>query len=189
MKLVRNGHNYIGDCERFAGYPGDPSADWALCLMGADMPFTPYETVSLRIDPLRKDRQLTLAGYGCVKIGAKSDGVFRYGPSWIEYNLGQVTDPPTTTSYPNWVATYPTATRGGAFVCEGDSGGAVFQEDSSFERVVVAVNSNYGMSMNGTSYLSVLGTGAGERFLRKWASQHNQTICGVTAENAPNCRR
>jgi hypothetical protein len=192
---------YRGHCEWAhprdpeTAYPKQESADWAMCLMGEEVPAYRYETISLRVDTLHQNGRLLLSGFGChkkretpdEKQGASkekeiSDGKFRTGPTFIEHLPGE------DRNYPNWLATFPAVERGDAFTCPGDSGGAVFQEPPRFERVVVAVNSQRDKAGYGISYLAVLGTGAGAAFLEHWASHHHQRLCGVH-DDAPNCRR
>jgi hypothetical protein len=185
VEIQREGRVYEGQCERpQPGYPEPISADWALCLMTQDVPAFRYETISLSMNTLRRDKKLLLAGFGCQQIGGTSDGKFRTGPAFIEHAPGEVPG----TGQANWLATFAAVERGDAFICRGDSGGAVFQEPPGFERIVVAVNSHYDTPGRGVSYLSVLGTSAGEAFLRDWASRHGQRLCGVH-NDATNCRR
>jgi hypothetical protein len=186
VEIMRASRVYEGRCEQpRPGYPEPISADWALCLMAEDVPAYRYETISLSVNTLRRDTQLLLAGFGCQRIGGTSDGKFRTGPAFIEHVPGKV--PGGETGYAHWLATYAAVERGDAFICPGDSGGAVFQVPPGFERVIVAVNSHYDTPGRGVSYLSVLGTSAGEAFLRDWASRHGQRLCGVH-NDAPNCR-
>ena len=183
VELQREGRIYEGQCERpHPGYPEPISADWALCLMTEHVPAHRYETISLSVNTLRRGGNLLLAGFGCQRIGGTSDGKFRTGPAFIEHPPGEITGDA------NFLATFAAVERGDAFICPGDSGGAVFQEPPGFERIVVAVNSHYDTPGRGVSYLSVLGTSAGQAFLRDWASRHGQLLCGVH-NDAPNCRR
>jgi hypothetical protein len=181
--FTRENQSYAGQCEQAKpGYQSPESPDWAMCLINPEVPVR-YETVSLDLNVLRRDNQLLLAGYGCQKIGSnKTDGKFRTGPAFIEKELGQVAGDP------DWVATHAAIAGGDAFICPGDSGGAVFFEEPNFPRKVVAVNSHYDTAGRGISFLAVLGTPAGKVFLEKWAEQNHQRLCGMH-DDAPNCLR
>lgn len=182
VQITKKGIGYAGTCEKpHPGYPELVSADWALCLMDNPVPALRYETVSLEAASLRRNSQLTLAGYGCQRIGSGTDGKFRIGPAIIEHSPGSMPE------NPNWLATYSALTRGDAFICPGDSGGAAFQDQPGLDRRVVAVNSHYDIAGTGVSYLSVLGTSAGIAFLKDWAARHGQRLCGMH-EDAQNCR-
>jgi hypothetical protein len=181
VSFQRGNQTYTGQCEQAKpGYQSPESPDWAMCLMNQDVPASAYETINLDVAVLHKDQQLLLAGYGCQQIGGTSDGKFRTGPAFIEHVLGQVTDDP------DWIATYAAIARHDAFICPGDSGGAVFYEEPHFPRAVVAVNSHYDVAGKGVSFLAVLGTPAGSAFLKAWADRHGQRLCGVH-DDAKNC--
>jgi Trypsin len=183
VAFKRNGQSYTGQCEQAKPvYQSPESPDWAMCLMNQDVPATHYETIDLDVGVLRKNQVLLLAGFGCQQIGGTSDGKFRTGPAFIEYVLGQVTGDP------DWIATFAAVARGDAFICPGDSGGAVYYEEPAFPRAVVAVNSHYDTAGKGVSFLAVLGTPAGSAFLKAWAQRHGQRLCGVH-DDAPNCLR
>jgi hypothetical protein len=183
VSFRRGNQTYTGDCEQAKpGYQSPESQDWAMCLMSPEVPAR-YETIDLDIGVLRRNDQLLLAGFGCQKIGSNmTDGKFRTGPAFIEKELGQVAGDP------DWIATYAAIARGDAFICPGDSGGAVFFEEPNFPRTVVGVNSHYDTAGTGVSFLAVLGTLAGIDFLKKWAQRHDQRLCGVHGD-APNCLR
>jgi len=181
VSFQRGNQTYSGQCEQAKpGYQSPESPDWAMCLMTEDVPATAYETINLDVSVLHKDQKLLLAGFGCQQIGGSSDGKFRTGPGFVEHVLGQVTGDP------DWIATYAAIARGDAFICPGDSGGAVFYEEPQFPRAVVAVNSHYDVAGRGVSFLAVLGTPAGRAFLTAWAQRHGQLLCGVQ-DNAPKC--
>lgn len=180
--FTRDNQNYMGLCEQAKpSYQSPESPDWAMCLISPEVPVR-YETVSLDVSVLRRNNQLLLAGFGCQKIGNKTDGKFRTGPAFIEKVLGQVVGDP------DWIATYAAIARGDAFICPGDSGGAVFFEEPNFPRTVVAVNSHYDTAGKGVSFLAVLGTPTAKAFLETWAQRHGQRLCGIH-DDAPNCLR
>jgi hypothetical protein len=182
-ELRHGGQSYVGRCEQAKpSYHSPESPDWAMCLMSTDVPVR-YETISLDVSVLRRDERLKLTGFGCQKIGSNvTDGKFRTGPGFIEKQLGQVVGDP------DWIATYPAVARGDAFICPGDSGGAVFFEEPNFKRTVMAVNSHYDTAGQGVSFLAVIGTPAGTAFLKNWAQRHSQRLCGIH-DDAPNCLR
>ena len=183
VSLEREGKFYTGRCENARpGYPQPMSADWSLCLMQEDVPAYLYETISLSTAGLGRDGQLLLTGFGCQKIGGVSDRKFRTGPAFVEWPVG------TVTGHANWLATHAAANKDTAFICPGDSGGAVYRKPEGGERILVAVESHYDTAGQGVSFLSVLSTPAGADFLRGWAQRHGQRLCGIHAD-APNCRR
>ncbi|MGG6497067.1 UNVERIFIED_CONTAM: hypothetical protein NY603_29520, partial [Bacteroidetes bacterium 56_B9] len=47
--LILAGTTYTGQCSHHPDYPGDLSADYALCLMSKPVPGIPYENIN--IDP------------------------------------------------------------------------------------------------------------------------------------------
>jgi hypothetical protein len=188
VSIEKQGHlPYTGTCHRMDSiYPAETSADWAMCLMHSDVPAGQYETISFRTALIGKDRRITLAGYGCQPSGTGAPK-FLYGYNTIQTPLGESRSPiDPTTAYPNFVSTYAATTGSGAYLCEGDSGGAVFSEVPGFERTVVAVNSSFDESGNGVSYLSALSAPGPRNFLESW-SQNTQKLCGVDV-NAENCR-
>lgn len=174
---------YRGTCERPSdGYPSKISLDVAMCLMDDDVPAHRYERIEIGQSLFNRDMRLLLAGFGCTEIGGRSDGVFRTGPAFVEHLPGGLK------RYPYWVATYAAIERGDAFICKGDSGGAVFVEQLAADRrTVLAVNSHYDTAGKGVSFLTALSVPKVAKFIRDWARIHGQRLCGVH-ENAPNCR-
>ncbi|BBK44433.1 hypothetical protein STVA_44530 [Allostella vacuolata] len=183
VEIASRGLLYEGTCEApRPGYPTVQSADWMLCLMDKGVPDLQYERVSLDAKLLVRNRQLLLAGYGCTAIGGGRDEQFRTGPTFVEFLPGEIAD------QPHWAATFSGRRRGDAFVCEGDSGGAVFVEQPlAARRLVVAVNSHRDGGGEGISFLSVLSTAAARTYVTRWADRHGQRLCGVHAD-ASRCR-
>ena len=180
--ITRNNVTYRGTCERPKnGYPGVISLDIAMCLMDADVP-TNYERVSFDSKLVARDRRLLLAGFGCTRVGGQSDYKLRTGPAFIEYTLGTLKD------YTHWIATYAGKVRADAFICEGDSGGAVYVEQfDAGQRLITAVNSHRDGAGDGISYLTALSSPAVAQFIRDWAQRKAQRLCGEY-KDAKNCR-
>lgn len=171
------GKRFASRCEKPAGaYPDNISLDVALCLTDESIPAGPAERLNLRAQDVKRAMKLMLAGFGCVRIGEPSDGIFRAGRADVTRLPGEVPE------YSFWLATYA---PNGAFICPGDSGGAVFRELPG-RRDVVAVNSHYDVAGTGVSYLTSLSAPQVSEFIRDWASRHAQRICGVH-NDAPGC--
>lgn len=183
VEIVSRDSSYFGTCTSpEPGYPEVQSADWALCLMDKPVSNLRYERVSIDSNLLTHNRQLLLTGFGCTLVGGIADGKFRTGPAFIEWLPGQLTD------QPNWLATYAAAQRSDAFICEGDSGGAVYiLQPSINRRLAIAVNSHRSTDGRLISYLSALSVETGRRFLEDWTAQTGQSICGMHTD-ASNCR-
>ena len=191
VAFTRGGTSFAGTCSRpEGGYPEKPDADYALCEITPAVAIDDgYENVSLSTGRLARDRRLLLTGFGCTTPEGDSDGRFRTGPTFIEHPPGTLVDYPSGTGgrYPNYMATYAAVPRGDAFLCKGDSGGGVYLELPGAPRQLVAINSSYDKAGEGVSFLSVLGSTFGARFMKDWANRHGQKLCGIDGD-APNCR-
>jgi hypothetical protein len=196
VQFRRRGTDFAGTCRRPSpGFPAIISHDWAMCLMDTVVPAHRYERVSFDLGLLRRDGQLLLAGYGCTNVGGVSDGKFRIGPAFIARLPSQ------QGNEGDWITTHAAKLRGDAFICEGDSGGAVFVEQPAADRrLIVAVNSHRDAAGQGVSFLSAMGTVAGRRFITSWQAANRERrdqngrvvvsdvrICGIDSD-APNCR-
>lgn len=185
--------SYNGRCEHVDHeYPAELSADWAMCIMNSDVPAEQYETISFRSDLIAKERGIMLAGYGCQPKNDKPQGPesspkFLVGDNRIAVSLGQARDPQDpNTVYPDFIVTFAASSGSGAYLCDGDSGGAVFSIVPGFQRTIVAINSSFDKSGNGVSYLSALSAKTPMNFLQNWSNK-KQKLCGVDA-NAQKCR-
>lgn len=165
---IRYGNDEIkAVCEHDAAYPGETTADWALCLLSKPITGVLYEMVNQ--DPARvklKD-ELRLTGFGCNKAKDKSGGgVLREGDA-------EVVKLPRA-------ANNDIVTKGDVALCYGDSGGPAFYlpGGAKAKRWQVAVNSRG--NIKNKSYLSSTSTPAAQRFLSGWARKNKAGICGLT---------
>jgi hypothetical protein len=189
VTIVLKTKSYSGTCQRPQnGYPGVLSLDIALCKMDVDVPAYRYERISLAAGFYKHDMQLVLAGYGCQKVGSPSDKQFRTGPAFVQYLPGEFP------GRPHWFATFAGVARNDAFICPGDSGGAVYYEQATADRrLIIAVNSHYDTAERGVSFLTALSAPGVAEFVTNWADNtksadgKGQRLCGVHAD-AQNCR-
>lgn len=169
----------------------DISADWALCHMEPPIvrPDLYYEFISVDPSMIRKGLRLTIGGYGCTRIPDtemenKEEKKFRTG----KVRVSQL--PMPGKQWPNWILTERAKKGEAAFVCPGDSGGAVYLEEPGGHRTVVAVASAVGVNKNDylVSYLAALSTSSAHKFLSQWLTEHaGVKICGL-GENPEYCR-
>ncbi len=161
-------------CTHHPDYPGETSADFALCLADTKLTFTPYEYVAVDPRVVAKGGKIRLLGFGCLQENGKdrSYGVLYHGSADIE----QI---PEDDLY--------TVTKGGAAVCYGDSGGGAFVENVGplNKRLLVGVNSRG--DINTWSWLSTAPTPQFLAWATTWAKEHTVSICGLDA-NAQGCR-
>lgn len=132
-----------------------------------------YETLDTDAARVTKHRSLLLTGHGCSGTRVPKPGTFAGG-------YATVTGPEAPTG--NRVLT-----QGGASLCPGDSGGAVYAvgEDLS-QRVVVAVGSN--TPAPDQSLVSVLSSPESLAFLKQWQKNNaDARICGLNYSG--HCRR
>jgi hypothetical protein len=111
-----------GTCEPF------PNADLALCVF--DDSFSSEETKSISTDPARlvPQSQVILSGFGCL-TGA-CEGTPEYG--FTAPGAGWATIVSSTAQSPVTFVTAGKAGKPGTFLCSGDSGGPVCDENGSF---------------------------------------------------------
>jgi hypothetical protein len=182
VAIEMSGKQYKGTCTQSTLYSaGSPDKDWSLCLMESDTPAVTYETINTDSSLIKLNTELLLTGFGCVKTDGTggNDGQYRIGPSAI-------TGLPTATID-------DIVTSGPASICFGDSGGGafLFLDAAQSKRVQVSVNSRVGVGPDhkllSTSYLASLSAPDALVFVKKWASENNVAVCGVTA-GASHCR-
>lgn len=166
-------------CTRESHYPGDPKADYALCLVdGLPVTGVPFERVNTDPTRLKLGDQLRLTGFGCTSADGTggNDGVYMVGDN-------------------DKIVTLPSAanndivTSGGSALCFGDSGGPAFFV-SGAKRWVVSVNSRAGAlgeTLNDRSYLESTSAPLAVAFLTGWAHDNSQRICGL-ADSPAGCR-
>ena len=170
LSTTVSGVSYSAVCTHHPEYWNNGSADWALCHTDRPMTNIVFERLSTTASHHAVNTTVLLTGYGCTETGGGNDGIYRIGNS--------------TVSYPVEGTTYYFFTSGGAGVCPGDSGGAVFRVLPE-GRYVVGVNSRYGSSGGGAHSATTVSTVI--NFFRNWASARGELICGLDAA-AANCR-
>lgn len=174
VKIGMGQQTWTARCTHHAEYPGNATADWALCALDSVGPKVPYERVNLDAALLKVKDELQLAGFGCTNDDGTggNDGIYRIGEAPVRY-LPVGPD-------------YDIVTQATAALCFGDSGGPSFRYNDAArkKRVVVGVNSRVGVDANdkltNTSYLS--STSAAREFFSKWSTEKNVKICGIHAD-------
>lgn len=184
VTIAKGSTQYTGKCSHAKDYPGNPTADWALCALDGEPPGVLHETINADNGLVKKDLVLLLSGFGCVTsaITGANDGTYRIGSSSVSVSpAGENNDILTT---------------GGAAVCFGDSGGPAFVVSASAianpvapnvlaKRLMVAVNSQG--NIRDTSLLSSTSTALAQTFLKEWTTASGLKICGFSPE-AEQCR-
>lgn len=176
---------FSGTCTHAPGYPGDVSADYALCLVKvttdtAPIPSSPipvpyYE--SLSFEPVNVKQNVLLAGFGCTNPD-------RTGGNDRQFRIGYA---PVRTLPNNEDKNYFT-TQGETFVCPGDSGGAAYTDERQGTRLIVGLNSRVSCKDNGcselgnTSFISATFTQLPIRFFCAWSKQYSQRIGGINQQ-------
>lgn len=162
------------------------TADVALCV--ADTPF-PSEVAgqsvkfeSINSDPtlVKKDGPITLLGYGCTQAGGGVSSILRVGNA----SVTSLSVPGASSNPANTMQEYIVA-QGGAALCQGDSGGSVFNTQEP-ARKVVGVNSRGNIST--ISFLTSTSDPHIQDFFKAFSGPpRNVEICGITP-GAKNCR-
>jgi hypothetical protein len=184
-----SGGHISGTCTRSPKYPGEASADYALCFM-----VTPisglglmYETINTDPAIIKRQAPITLTGYGCTATNGTggNDGIFRIASTKIFALPGDPSSERDTILIQDAVA-----------ICPGDSGGGAYIYQTPQRRLLVSVNSRSWEDWN-YSYLSSLSTTDGIDFLNQWISKKigsepktsgdPRLICGVNY-NGNDCR-
>lgn len=170
------GTDFAGTCTHAPTYKNNPTADWALCLLGKDVTGIQFEKLNTDASHVKVGTELLLSGYGCVKSPGTggNDGIYRIGEVGVtQIPAGNSND---------------ILTKGGVALCFGDSGGPAFLylDANKRDRVVVSVNSRG--NIKDTSYLSSVTTQSATDFLTSWSAQNSAKLCGLHAD-AANCRK
>ncbi len=183
--------SFKGTCRRTPRWSiAEPSNDLALCLMDAPVKHTglSYERMSLDPAPITTGRQLLAGGYGCQDLNRQKledPPVFRTGSVYVD----RVPTPGDT--WPNWIFTSAATDASKAFICPGDSGGAVYWVRADQSRLIVAVASAVQSDPARTdykvSYLAALSTTDAFAFIDGWWKQAGHEICGLSP-SADGCR-
>jgi hypothetical protein len=162
------------------------TADISLCV--ADKPFpsqvngepAKFETINSNPGLLKKDGPIVLLGFGCTQAGGAVSPILRVGSATVT----SLSVPGASANPQNTLQEYIVA-QGGAALCQGDSGGTVFDTDGS-NRKVVAVNSRGNIET--VSYLTSMSDQHIQSFFRDFSGPpRNVEICGITP-GAKNCR-
>ncbi len=166
-------NRYSSVCQRSPGYARDATDDFALCKTDRIVTGVPYENVKTDYQ-CQPGAELLLSGYGCTRRGGSVDGVFRIGEALIQS---------CPTANDNDIVTRP----GGAVLCPGDSGGAVwaYLDREKTYRAIVAVNSRTDWTR---SYIPALNSSDFRSFVTQWVMSKNVQICGVSP-GVQGCRQ
>ena len=177
------------------------SADYALCFIelgqGESAPnFPRHERLNTDPAALAVGGVLKLLGFGCTdttQTGGSSLSKEILSSGWAR--VSQVPAPPqynyVTANWDLQGAALPTFTTvtGGANICPGDSGGAIFlsAKSSPTIRSIVALASRVytnGGNITGPSLLSATSTPAAINMLKAWSTKTD--LCGVKSDH-PAC--
>lgn len=167
-----------GPCSHADEYRGDVSADYALCKITPAVKGVKFERISQDTALLVKLTQVLLTGFGCTRSNGTGgrDGIFRIGESPI------LSLPPKDGNI--------VVTKGGAALCIGDSGGAVYTGEGSGRRVI-AVNiaaDPDGGELGDSSRVATLSSRVAQKFVTDWTVRNGSPrICGIGAVQS-DCR-
>ncbi len=156
-----------------------------MCLMRREVPAAHFERLQLDPAGVGKGTRLRLLGYGCSQHGGPVEDVLRIGWAPLTQMPGEVIY--HNVAYPNWAATPPSKAPGDAYVCQGDSGGAVYRVVTPARRVIVLLANANDQEETGISFLGALWTSEAADFIAKWAQDNRQRLCGVHPD-AQNCQ-
>lgn len=164
---------YSGTCTHHASYRSNSTADWALCLLTAEVPDVPFEAIATMEEAsCQMGAEFLWTGYGCQRWGGGIDGQFRTG------SAATIRCPSGTN--------HDTVTRGRVALCSGDSGGGGYIVMQDGARRVVGVNSR--SNTTDTSYVSSTYTATFRDWAMAWGNEKQVKICGVH-EGAEGCRQ
>lgn len=164
-------------CRHHPAYPGDISADFALCLTAAELrrPDQGFERLHVEAGAPSVRDTIILLGYGCLtETGAdRNFGALYEGTATVDATPGR---------------DLYFITRGGAAVCFGDSGGGAYRavNASGTVRRLLGVNSRGDISRY--SWISSTATAGFRDWASGWANQNGVAICGLSA-GATGCRQ
>lgn len=178
--------SFKGDCTRSPRYlAGDASHDLAMCLMRQEVPAAHYERIDLAVTGAARGERMRLLGFGCRRHGGPVEDALRIGWAPLAKLPGEVVY--QGVPYANWAATPPSKRAGDAYVCEGDSGGAVYRIVTPRRRVIVLLANANDREETGISFLGALWTREAAGFVVQWAQEKNLRLCGVH-DDAQNCQ-
>lgn len=176
LTLTYKNETYTGTCAHAPRYRGNPTADWALCLLDRSIPDAIAESVNVDGTRLQEGLDIVLMGFGCTGSGGGggNDGTLRVGRA-------PITSLPTESQ-----GDFDIVTSGDSALCYGDSGGPSFVVTSDGSRYQTGINSRGDISR--TSYLSSVHVAEAQSFYRDWSARNGVKICGVDA-GASRCRQ
>lgn len=201
ITVRRGGNSWTATCQRHETYTPDwtggcgrggncpTSADYALCLIDGEPNFPKQERLNINPQVVSIGGLVQLLGFGCtVKPGV---GGSTFEREVLSSGWGRITRLPSgqdnyfDTSWDLTGANQPVPANvaGGANVCPGDSGGAVYLAARNMPgvRSIVGIASRVGTAnglVTGPSYLSAMATPAARSFFDKWKRQTD--LCGVS---------
>lgn len=181
------GEIFGGSCTRSSKYTNDDSADYAFCLLDADVvtPSLVYESINLDPQRLKLQERLLLTGFGCLdivndKAVGGNDGVYRGG-------FVQITALPGNAGNERNTILTKGADDPNTALCMGDSGGAAFLIDPvTNKRLFVSVNSRVRDTTKQSLLSSTSSADAKEFFVAQFRA-HDLKVCGESPE-AKRCR-
>lgn len=209
VTFVYKGHPkpYATTCTRHPRYPGDASADFALCSVtpafAAPAGFQ-YEAINTSGMSATVNRSIVLTGFGCVSDipgAGKPDDKYRIGSNSID----ETSDSPSKRRGSRFYAPrelnnlFTTNDPGTANLCPGDSGGPAFMKTGGgpttfANRAIVGVNSRvFYANPNGTQYGSSLISSTGgpdfQTWAETWVKAEQVDACGVLVGTPIRCRK
>ena len=188
--------SYNGNCQAAPRYPADKSMDWALCLLDLSFPLpndprikaVGYEKLNTHADQLARGQSIEITGFGCRSTGGIVSDVYMVGTAAVAKLPPGVDTLGVTDPTPNYIEIQGDP----SILCAGDSGGPAFlvnqAESSGNLRTVIGINSRT-VNRDGLSvgYLASASTEDVLAWIRRWAKDNGQRICGVHAD-ARGCR-
>ena len=163
---------YTASCMKAPEYGSNPTADYAMCYINAEIKDLPYENVNIEPGHVTQGSWVLQSGYGCTTWGGRIDGQLRVGKSKV------LTMPQGSSN--DYV------TGEGSVLCSGDSGGPAWSLTESGDRDrLISVNSR--SNTTSRSYLSAIATPTGIKFVNSYVAKYSTPVCGVT-KDAVGCR-
>jgi hypothetical protein len=166
------GTEYSLECEGHPDYEKNPSADFALCGLSADLATVP-ERVNADPRVVSRGARVIIAGYGCQAEGG------------VDATLGEfVPGSAVIVEAPKEASRNAYATTVGAAVCPGDGGGGTYlylNSDPS-KRILIGVNAR--SDVNVKSLIAITSTDVFLAWARNWSapsdpSKPKRAICGL----------
>jgi len=143
-----------------------------------------FEVIQTDPSQISADTQATLAGYGCTALNmpAPDYGTLLAGTTGIESTSSNPATPDPTNLKKDILTTV-----GGAILCEGDSGGAAFDQENPSARFVIGIGMVRSKIDPTESYFVQVSDDRIKSWLQSWGDSRGIAICGVHS-NATGCR-